>query len=66
MKIKDLKCPAWLEHGILTLDDGTYINLADVYGVMADLCEYAESSTLESDELPACVSEGVRLLDAFS
>ena len=66
MKINELNCSATLQHGQLVLDDGTYIDLHEVYGVLADLVEYAESSTLESDDTPDCVAQANTLLDAFS
>lgn len=66
MKINELKCPASLEGGILTLDDGTDIDLNEVYGVLADLAIYAEDATLEGDGLPACVTDADKLLEAFS
>ena len=66
MKINELKCSATLQHGQLVLDDGTYIDLHEVYGVLAELREYAVSSTLEGDDTPDCVFEADKLLAAFS
>ena len=66
MKINDLKCSATLEHGLLTLDGGSIIDLHEVYSVLSELREYAENSTLEGDEEPACVLEADRLLAEFS
>lgn len=65
-KLSTLTCPATLDQGVLTLDDGTYIDLNEVYAVMAELREYAENATLGEDALPQCVHDADKLLGAFS
>ena len=70
MKINNLDCPATLRHGILTLDDGTDIDLNEVYAVLAELqCElqyaYTAYTTLNEGP-PPCLTDAEKLLKEFS
>lgn len=66
MKVSEIKCSASIEDGLVTLEDGTTIDLQKVYQLMAELREYAASSTLEGEDTPDCVFEADRLLADFS
>lgn len=64
-KIKELKGSASLEGGILTLEDGTTIDLHRVYSVLDELREYADSATPDCYPMPNCVLKAYKLLAVF-
>ena len=55
MSVKDWKCAASFDAGLLHLENGVCIDLDLVYSTLADLCAYAESATLEDDDTPQSV-----------
>lgn len=66
MKISECLCPASLDSGILTLEDGTTIDLQHVFGTLAALSDYVANATLDEDELPQCYRDAGVLTEQFS
>ena len=66
MKINDLKCGAMIDHGILTFEDGTRIDLNLIFDTLVDLSEYAENATLEEDDLPQSCLDARELTKKFN
>jgi len=65
MKISECLCPASLDSGILTLEDGTAIDLQHIYELLAELRDYAISATMTMEEEPSCVFAASLILDEF-
>jgi len=63
MNIKECKCPASLDNGLLHLEDGTCIDMDLLYETLLALCKYAENATPESDFVPDCVAIAYGLID---